>query len=234
MSSSPRTAHLRRRRARWRQQRAHRQVRQGREVHQGRGARRVRARASSTRRTACCWIAQGRLLVADRGNSRVQVFDQDGKFIARVETVRAAERHLPRSRRDALRCGFTVRRAEYESNTEARHSHRRRTRRQGPLLRSGSGADRPRGRWRARRRRGRSRRHHLCREDRCRWLLSIHQGNDHERRISSRRASQARSTSATATGVRFLHAAIGGRTAPGGAAWRKCSNAARYSPVATL
>ena len=26
--------------------------------------------------------AQGRLLVADRGNSRIQVFDQDGKFLA--------------------------------------------------------------------------------------------------------------------------------------------------------
>ena len=34
--------------------------------------------------------SRGRLFVADRGNSRIQIFDQDGKFIDAVEAVRPA------------------------------------------------------------------------------------------------------------------------------------------------
>ena len=69
------------RRPRRRHQRAHREVLQGRQVHQGvgqegHGAGRVRraARAGDG--------FTGRLFVADRENNRIQIFDQDGKFLA--------------------------------------------------------------------------------------------------------------------------------------------------------
>ena len=40
-----------------------------------------RARASSTCRTRWRSIRKGRLFVGDRGNNRIQIFDQDGKFL---------------------------------------------------------------------------------------------------------------------------------------------------------
>ena len=45
---------------------------------------------------ALAFDSQGRLFVGDRSNNRVQIFDQSGKFIARVAAVQPAERHLHR------------------------------------------------------------------------------------------------------------------------------------------
>ena len=54
--------------------------------------------------------SQGRLFVADRANSRIQIFDQDGKFLDGMEAVRPAQRHLHRQERHDLRGRFGVRR----------------------------------------------------------------------------------------------------------------------------
>ena len=45
------------------------------------GARRARAPASSTCPHALAMDSRGRLFVADRNNNRIQIFDQDGKFL---------------------------------------------------------------------------------------------------------------------------------------------------------
>ena len=44
----------------------------------------------------------GRLFVADRVNNRIQIFDQDGNFLDRVEAVRPPERPLHRQERHRL------------------------------------------------------------------------------------------------------------------------------------
>jgi len=46
--------------------------------------------------------SQDHLYAADRSNSRVVVFDKDGKFLAAWEAVRSAQRHLCRSHDNAL------------------------------------------------------------------------------------------------------------------------------------
>ena len=60
---------------------AHQQVRSHRQVHQGDGASAARARASSIQPHALAWDSKGRLFVADRGNNRIQIFDQDCKLL---------------------------------------------------------------------------------------------------------------------------------------------------------
>ena len=47
--------------------------------------------------------SQGRLFVADRDNNRIQIFDQDGNFLERVDAVRPPERHPHCRRRHAVR-----------------------------------------------------------------------------------------------------------------------------------
>ena len=41
----------------------------------------LRGRSNSTSRTRSRWTRKGRLFVGDRGNNRIQIFDQDGNFI---------------------------------------------------------------------------------------------------------------------------------------------------------
>ena len=70
------------RRRPWRElERPHREVLEGRQVHQGVGEERDRPRATSRRRTRLAMDSRGRLFVGDRGNNRIQIFDQDGKFL---------------------------------------------------------------------------------------------------------------------------------------------------------
>jgi hypothetical protein len=54
--------------------------------------------------------SQGRLVAAHRGNSRADIFDQDGQRLPR-ENVRPAKRNLDRKERYSLRARFRVRRA---------------------------------------------------------------------------------------------------------------------------
>ena len=51
------------------------------------GKPRLRPGANSRDPHALAFDSQGRLFVADRGNNRIQIFDQDGKFIADLEAV---------------------------------------------------------------------------------------------------------------------------------------------------
>ena len=51
--------------------------------------------------------SQGRLFVADRGNSRIQIFDQGGNLLAIMDAVRKAERSCNRPQRRPL-CGRWV------------------------------------------------------------------------------------------------------------------------------
>ena len=46
---------------------------------------------------ALAFDSQGRLFVADRGNNRIQIFDQNGKFIDQWTAVQPAQRDLHRS-----------------------------------------------------------------------------------------------------------------------------------------
>ena len=52
-----------------------------RHVHQVVGHARARPRVSSTRRTPSRPTRAAALFVADRGNRRIQIFDQDGNFL---------------------------------------------------------------------------------------------------------------------------------------------------------
>ena len=73
-----RRQHLRRRRP-WRQ-RAHREVRPERSVPAHRGARADRSRGQFNIPHSIAIDAQGNVYVADQGNKRIQVFDNDGTF----------------------------------------------------------------------------------------------------------------------------------------------------------
>jgi hypothetical protein len=53
--------------------------------------------------------SRGRLFVGDRGNNRIQIFDQDGKVPRGVATVRPAERTVHRPQRHVVRRGSPVR-----------------------------------------------------------------------------------------------------------------------------
>jgi sugar lactone lactonase YvrE len=48
--------------------------------------------------------SQGRLFVADRGNRRIQIFDQEGRFLVGGRSS-AVERHLDRQARHAMHRG---------------------------------------------------------------------------------------------------------------------------------
>ncbi len=75
--------HLRRRRTR-RRQLAHAQVRQDRQVPQDVGQARI-GPGDFSQPHALAMDSQGRLFVADRSNNRVQVFDQEGKFLTETK-----------------------------------------------------------------------------------------------------------------------------------------------------
>ena len=47
--------------------------------------------------------SKGRLFVGDRGNNRIQIFDQDGKYLSGVVAVQPSERHRHRQERQHLR-----------------------------------------------------------------------------------------------------------------------------------
>ena len=85
-SSLRQRRHLRRRRARGTAQRAarhggaHLEVHEGRQVREELGHARIRRPANSTPHSLA-FDSRGRLFVADRGNVRLQIFDQDGKFL---------------------------------------------------------------------------------------------------------------------------------------------------------
>ena len=59
---------------------------------------------------ALAFDSQGRLFVGDRGNNRVQIFDQDGQVHRQVAAVQPAERHLHRQERHPLRRRLRIRR----------------------------------------------------------------------------------------------------------------------------
>ena len=63
-----------------RHERPHREVHEGRQVRQGVGQVRLGPGEFRTPH-ALAMDSRGRLFVADRGNHRIQIFDQDGKFL---------------------------------------------------------------------------------------------------------------------------------------------------------
>ena len=65
--------------------------------------------------------SRGRIFVADRSNSRIQIFDQDGTVHRPVEAVRTPERHLYRPERHHGRRRFAVE-LEAESGLHAEAS----------------------------------------------------------------------------------------------------------------
>ena len=86
------SAELRRHRSRWRhlcfrrsqrrtRQCARRQILQGREPSSSNGEDTARLPASLRCRIPSPSIRKGRLFVGDRGNNRIQIFDQEGKFL---------------------------------------------------------------------------------------------------------------------------------------------------------
>ena len=113
--------------------------------------------------------SQGRLFVADRDNNRIQIFDQDGNFLERVDAVRPAERNPHRGRRHAVRLGQSIERRA-PPGLAARHLCRQREGRlrqrvhSGPRVRSGASAGDRRARARGRRRRHDLRRRGLLAE----------------------------------------------------------------------
>ena len=60
---------------------AHPEVRQDRQVHQGDGASWGTGPGEFDQPHALAFDSKGRLFVGDRNNNRIQIFDQDGKFI---------------------------------------------------------------------------------------------------------------------------------------------------------
>ena len=52
--------------------------------------------------------SRGRLFVGDRNNNRIQIFDQDGKYIDQMAAVQPAERRLHRQERRHLRRRFGI------------------------------------------------------------------------------------------------------------------------------
>ena len=55
---------------------------------------------------ALAFDSRGRLFVADRGNHRIQIFDQDGKFIDAYAAVQPRQRSLHHAGRHAVRDRF--------------------------------------------------------------------------------------------------------------------------------
>ena len=111
-------------------ERAHREVFEGRDVHQSVGKER-----HGSRRLQCClsWEdlshthacspfrsagfdtphavaidSKGRLFVADRNNNRIQIFDQDRKFLEEWKAIWPAQRYFHRRQGHNLRCRFSV------------------------------------------------------------------------------------------------------------------------------
>ena len=121
--------HLRRRRPRRQHQRAHREVRQGRQVHQDLGQEGLGARASSTCPHALAMDSQGRLFVGDRSNNRIQIFDQDGKFLDEWKQFSRPSGIYHRQQRHHLRRRLRIGVGRKQSRRlEARHPHRQRAR----------------------------------------------------------------------------------------------------------
>ena len=98
---------------------------------------------------------RGRVFVADRANNRIQLFDQEGKFLADLDAVRHAERHLLRRSRTRSTSPIPSR-TRSTTPGGAGHPYRRRPNRLGEVFHPRSGrqperADRERPRVRDRR-----------------------------------------------------------------------------------
>ena len=108
-------------------QQPRREILEGRHVHQGLGQDRLGARRVPRDRMRSPWTRSGRVFVGDRGNNRIQIFDQDGKSLDAVDAVRQAERHRLRQQGSDLRRRFGVgRRAESGLGRGDPHRRRRR------------------------------------------------------------------------------------------------------------
>ena len=144
--------HLRRRRPHRRRhgdrQRAHREVRQERQVHQDVGQERAWAPASSTSPHTLAFDSRGRLFVGDRQNNRIQIFDQDGKFIAqwfqfgrpsgiyidkKTDTLYVADSESRDGRTNIGQLALAADRLRLQPGHPARHPHRQRARRLGEV-----------------------------------------------------------------------------------------------------
>ena len=83
--------------------------------------------------------SRGRLFVGDRNNNRIQIFDQDGKYLELVAAIQPSQRHLDRRERHDLCHGFGIGiRVEESRRMEARHSNRLGRRRLGEIFHSRS------------------------------------------------------------------------------------------------
>ena len=110
--------------------------------------------------------SRGRLFVGDRSNNRIQIFDQEGMFLAEWSQFSRPSGLYHRQKRRALRGGFGVGVGLTQPRRlEAGNPHRQRPRRRRPVLHSGSGGEDD-GHERRRGRGGRQRRHHLRRRGR--------------------------------------------------------------------
>ena len=81
--------------------------------------------------------SKGHVFVADRGNNRIQIFDQDGKFIDRMEAVRPSERDLYFEGRHAIFGRLAVGRKD-QPRHKARYPYWQRERWHGEGFYSGS------------------------------------------------------------------------------------------------
>ena len=81
--------------------------------------------------------SRGRLFVADRGNSRIQIFDQEGTFLEQWKQFGRPSGVVHRQERHALRGRLAVER-EGQSGLQAGHLHRQRQGRQGHRVHPGS------------------------------------------------------------------------------------------------
>ena len=112
--------------------------------------------------------SQGRLFVADRENNRLQIFDQDGKFLAEWKQF-GKPSGLYIDKHDTMYVTDSEFEPRVQSRIPARHPHRQRQNRQGdgvhPRSESAASRQRPRHRQLPRRHRRRRRRQCLWRRD---------------------------------------------------------------------
>ena len=153
---APNGEHLRRRRPWRRQQRPHREVRPTTASTSRSGARRAKGPGEFDAPHSLAMDSAGRLFVADRGNNRIQIFDQDGKYLTEWKQF-GGPSGLFIDKNDML---YVADNSPDERNPpfKSGHPHRQREGRQGHRLHPGS-----RRGQRRRRHRGRRCRQHLRR-----------------------------------------------------------------------